>query len=281
LVLSYQIENCWKKLTQDGVSQVSETDVDARLLNKRGQTIAGYNVQIVVDVEHKLLVHSEVVQDNNDSQQVAPMALKAKEILEVDTLVVNADKGYENHEQIKTCVDSGIIPYVPLADKAAPIRAQGRFTHAEFSYDKVTDSYRCPADNILTRQGTQNKNGRKRGRYASKASECKRCPLRQQCLPPKTPYHQLYRWEHEGVIESHHVRMEKEGREHMKRRAATVEHPFGTMKVSMGWQHFLMRGLNKVQTEMSLQMLTYNFQRVFNIVGIVAFKNHLTQRITA
>ena len=65
----------------------------------------------------------------------------------------------------------------------------------------------------------------------------------------------------------------------MKRRAATVEHPFGTMKVNMGWQHFLMRGLEKVRAEMNVQMLTYHFQRVLNIVGIVAFKNHLKQRM--
>lgn len=268
-----------KKLEESGEKQLSETDVDARLLNKRGQTIAGYNVQIVVDVEHKLIVHNDVVQDNNDTQQLAPMALKAKDILDTDTLAINADKGYENHTHIKTCEEAGITPYVPLANRAAPIRAEGRFTQAEFEYDNATDSYRCPADKMLTRQGTQKKHGQKRGRYASKASGCEQCPLRQQCLPKKTPYRQLYRWEHQDVIDRHRVRMEQAGREHMKRRAATVEHPFGTMKVNMGWQHFLMRGLEKVRTEMNLQMLTYNFQRALNIVGIVAFKNHLKQRI--
>ncbi len=53
------------------------------------------------------------------------------------------------------------------------------------------------------------------------------------------------------------------------------------MKVNRGWQHFLMRGLEKVQAEMNVQMLTYHFQRVLNIVRIVAFKNHLKQRMAA
>ncbi len=240
-----------KKLEEGEAQPVSETDPDARLLNKRGQTLAGYNVQMAVDVKHKLIIHNEVVQDGNDTQQLEAMALKAKEILEAETLTVNADKGYENHAHIKNCEEAGITPYVPLADKAAPIRAEGRFTHAELTYDVTTDSYRCPADKMLSRQGTQNKRGQKRGRYASKASECEQCPLRQQCLPKKTPYRQLYRWEHQDVIDRHRARMEQNGREHMRRRAATVEHPFGTMKVNMGWQHFLMRGLEKVQAEMN------------------------------
>ena len=64
--------------------------------------MAGYNVQIAVDVKHKLIIHNEVVQDNNDTQPLEPMALKTKDILDTETLTVNADKGYENHEQLTT-----------------------------------------------------------------------------------------------------------------------------------------------------------------------------------
>src|SRR3984893_4875607 len=41
--------------------QLSLTDPDARLLSKGDQTIAGYNVQSVVDDKHKLIIASEVV----------------------------------------------------------------------------------------------------------------------------------------------------------------------------------------------------------------------------
>ena len=37
-------ETLLQSLKQAGETQISETDSDARLLNKRGQTIAGYNV---------------------------------------------------------------------------------------------------------------------------------------------------------------------------------------------------------------------------------------------
>jgi transposase len=49
--------------------------------------------------------------------------------------------------------------------------------------------------------------------------------------------------------------------------AQTVEHVFGTIKAWMGATHFLTRTLNRVRTEMSLQVLAYNMKRVIAILG--------------
>ena len=46
--------------------------------------------------------------------------------------------------------------------------------------------------------------------------------------------------------------------EAMTIRRQTIEHPFGALKAWMGSTHFLTRTLEKVKTEMSLQMLAYN-----------------------
>jgi hypothetical protein len=51
-------------------------------------------------------------------------------------------------------------------------------------------------------------------------------------------------------------------------RRQTIEHPFGTLKAWMGSTHFLTRTLEKVKTEMSLQVLAYNMKRMINIFGI-------------
>ena len=54
----------------------------------------------------------------------------------------------------------------------------------------------------------------------------------------------------------------------MRIRRQTVEHPFGTIKAWMGATHFLTRSLEKVRTEMSLQVLAYNLKRVMNLLGV-------------
>ena len=54
----------------------------------------------------------------------------------------------------------------------------------------------------------------------------------------------------------------------MKQRQQLSEHPFGTIKRSMVSSYFLMRGIKKVATEMSLTVLADNLKRVINIVGV-------------
>ena len=54
----------------------------------------------------------------------------------------------------------------------------------------------------------------------------------------------------------------------MRIRRQTVEHPFGTIKAWMGATHFLTRGLKRVSTEMSLQVLAYNLKRMISILGV-------------
>ena len=58
----------------------------------------------------------------------------------------------------------------------------------------------------------------------------------------------------------------------IQQRAALVEHPFGTIKQKLGWSHFLMRGKTKVAGESALIMLTYNFRRLLNLIGVTMFQ---------
>ncbi len=51
-----------------------------------------------------------------------------------------------------------------------------------------------------------------------------------------------------------------------------AEHPFGTIKRTLGWDHFLVRGENKVSGENALIMFTYNFKRMLNLIGINLFQ---------
>ena len=267
------------QLEQSGESQLSTTDPDARLLKKRGQTTAGYNAQIAVDNKHKLLVCAEVVNDGNDRQQLEPMAVQAKQALGVEELIADGDTGYDNAAQIKACEDQGITVYVPKTDRETSLEENGRYPKTVFAYDAENDCYRCPADKLLTRRGQQERDGKTYHNYASESSDCADCPHRTSCLTDKMPHRKLARWEHEDVVDRQRQRMAESGTSHMKTRASLAEHPFGTIKCQMGYRHFLMRGLEKVNTEFSLQMLTYNFKRVMTILGSLALQNHLKARI--
>lgn len=265
-------------LEESGETQIAEVDEDARLLNKRGGTVAGYNVQIAVDSQNKLLVTGEVVQDGNDEQQLAPMSKAAKAVLGVERLETTEDLGYFNAMQIKECIENGITPYVPEPDKQAQTRQAGRFVRDDFTYDGAANLYRCPNGQELQFSSVYQKGEKHIFQYRSSVPVCAQCPFRSKCLPKKNHCRIVTRWEHEAVIEKHRQRMVEKGAEKLRQRAAICEHIFGTLKQWCGWTHFLLRGLQKVRAEFSLLMLAYNFKRVLSLQGLAAFRAYCLGR---
>ena len=253
--------------------QLSLTDPDARRLSKGDQTIAGYNVQSVVDDKHMLIVASEVV-NSSDAGHLHAMARATQEVLKTKSLQVLADAGYYNSMDLKACEDDGIVAYLPPSEGNGILEKQGRFSRKDFSYDATADAYRCPANELLrpTQGRWQNASGRIEIRYFGQKAICGACSLRARCLNPKASYRSIARWEHEDVLERHRARMRSEDADKlMRRRSAIVEHPFGTIKCRAGYRHFLVRGFNKVRGEWSLMALCYNFTRALNILGFEGF----------
>lgn len=271
------------RLEENGKTQLSITDADARLLSKRGHVVVGYNVQIAVDAKHKLIATSEVVNDGNDTNQLYEVAEAARQALGVETLTAVADTGYYNGATLKECEEGGIVAYVPPPKRTGGLEEQGRFTHEAFSYDAKANAYRCPAGAVLKpMNGVKiSPAGRRDVRYVSLKSVCKVCDLRERCLGQKADKRTIYRWEHEEVIDRHRKRM-KEAGTLMRQRACLVEHPFGTLKCRAGYRHFLVRGFDKVRGEWSLMALCYNLARTLKILGfddfVAFFANRAAQR---
>ena len=151
-------------------------------------------------------------------------------------------------------------------------RKDGRFTVKDFKYDAGRDCYVCPAGQALTFRRKVDRGGQGRRHYRSERAHCDGCAVRRGCLARNCRTRSVYRWVHEDVMDRHKERMAGCGGM-MRRRGALVEHPFGTMKRWCGMDHFLMRGLEKCQAELSLMVTGYNFKRALNIVGVQAMRD--------
>jgi len=244
--------------------QLSLTDPDARSMatSGRGTGVVGYNVQAAVDTKHHLIVAHEVTNVGNDRTQLASMGEQAKAAVGATKLKAVADRGYFKGEELKACEDSQIETYLP---KPQTSRAQsaGRFGKRDFIYHADVDQYECPAGERATYRFTREENGKQLRRYWSSA--CPDCSLKSKCTP--SPYRRIVRWEHEAVVERAQARLDQHP-EMMRIRRQTVEHPFGTIKAWMGSQHFKMKTLKHVGTEMSLHVLAYNLKRTIRIFGV-------------
>jgi transposase len=245
--------------------QVSLTDPDARSMatSGKGTATVGYNVQIVVDAEHHLIVVHEVTNQGSDRHQLAPMAFKAQEATGYQQVTALADRGYFDGDQVLSCEGTGVAPVVPKTLTSGNTK-RGLFTGQDFIYDAEKDHYTCPAGQHLTRGRVRSDRSGDIDQYRH-LTACFTCPLKPRCTAERVK--RVKRWKHEGVLDAMQDRLDRMP-DAMGVRRQTVEHPFGTLKAWMGATHFLTRTLDKVRTEMSLHVLAYNLKRMITIFGV-------------
>lgn len=258
------LETIETEVQQSPDKQVSQTDPDARSMQHRGGGIVGYNVQAAVDTQHHLIVAHEVTTAGHDRTQLANMGKQAKDALDKEALTVFADKGYYKGEEVAACVANGITPIMPKCLTSGN-KANGLFDKRHFVYDTNSNTYQCPAGEILIERFRTLEKGKNLIAYWS--SNCKSCALKPSCTT--SGQRRIKRWENEAVLEQMQTRLESMP-DAMKIRRCTIQHTFGTLKHWMGASHFLMKTKAHVSTEMSLHVLAYNMKRVISIMGSVA-----------
>src|SRR5262249_15043868 len=147
------------RLSRQGLSQLVLTEPEAKLMRtaRHGYQVA-YNAQTVVDAEHKLIVALDLINEGNDQRQLHPMAIQAKQALEVEQVTALADAGYSNGEHGQRCEDDGITAIVPRAET---INSEGEqyFCRDRFAYDRppILGNARPAKRSAATRSRTQNK----------------------------------------------------------------------------------------------------------------------------
>ena len=267
-----------KKLEKSEDTQISTTDPDARKLPLRMKIVElAYNVQSSVDDKNNLIVDYHVT-NQTDHNALAPLAIDSKEALELgdhEELIVLADKGYYNGRQMHECHENNIDTLVSPKKSNNP----GKATHVrkdKFKYDKSIDEYICPQGKSLDHQGRfkrKNRNGEIVNyfdRYIASYSDCSQCVFFEDCVNSSSRSNKRGRYidrsEYAGAVERNNKEVSKRKKEYRKRQAI-VEHPFGTIKRQWGYTHTLLKGLDKVDTEFSLIMLSYNFKRTMSIMG--------------
>ena len=244
---------------------------------KSAHNLMAYNSQICVDNKFKFIVATDVTSSGTDKQELHHMAMQTKEVITSPDLVILADKGYYSAAEIKKCEDDGIKTLVPAVRTGQELINKGKFTKDKFVYDKEQDAYICPNNKLISRTKSINKSyARIMHMYRSSQSDCNACSIRDKCLGEKTKQKQTQRWEHQELLDNYNKKLDKpDAKALFKKRGSIVEHPFGTIKRNLGWDHFLVRSKKKVKGENALIMFTYNFKRLLNLIGIALFKKLL------
>jgi transposase len=165
---------------------ISTTDPDAALVN-RGKSKLSYQVHRAVDGKHEIITATDAAPgDVNEAHLMLPLLEKHEALTEVKAETVVADSKYGTIDNFLACHDRGIQAHIPdLRDVAINrIAKTDIFMEDRFSYDPATDTYTCPAGNLLKPKSLHiNRQSRD---YAAPRKECAACQLREQCTKNKS-----------------------------------------------------------------------------------------------
>ena len=110
----------------------------------------------------------------------------------VAEIMVLADRGYYNGDEVLACEGSGVLPCIPKTQTSGNAK-RGLFTVADFIYDAENDRYTCPAGKHLTRGKVRSDRQDNIDHYRN-LTACSSCALKPRCTPDK--HKRLKRCEH-------------------------------------------------------------------------------------
>lgn len=249
-----------QELKKEKLEQKSLTDTDSRRMKNNGSLDICYNVQSIVDSKNHFVIDISTTSDINDQNQLYIMAKDSAELLESDDCTIIADTGYYNGTEIKKCIDDGMTVYIKKA-RANNSTKDNEFRKEKFLYDAEQDAYICPAGNKMGFFENTSKNGMKYKKY--KCNSCNSCKYKTKCTSSKNG-RTVQRWEHEDILEN--VYQDTLNNNNIyKQRRCIVEHPFGTVKRSLGYSFFLRRQKENVDAEAASMFIAYNFKRLLSM----------------
>jgi transposase len=256
------------------VARASSTDPEAHVMrNGEGGTVPRYNVQLLTDTTHGLIVNVEATTDAIDHRQLAPALDRCRQTLGRHPRQVVADGDYTNHASVEAAASCGVDFYGSWQASWKPGErdAQGRraaFLARAFPYQAEHDGFTCPAGEILTHRALQNRgHGVRVHVYRAPREACRQCALRRQCAPQKARpqwVRSITRLEEPAATLAFKAKMATaEAQQIYGQRSRIAEFPHAWIKERCGLRQFRSRGRLKATMEATWASLSYNLTRWF------------------
>ena len=258
------------------VARASSSDPEAHVMrNGEGGTVPSYNVQLLTDTQHGIVVNVEATTDAIDYRQMKPALERCATTLGRKPKQIVADGDYTNHASVRAAADHGVDFYGSWQDswRAVERDAQGRhseFLASAFPYDAAQDIFTCPAGQTLTHHALLNReNGVRTHVYGAPKKACPNCPLRDKCAPqqarPEWRRSITRLQEPSATIAFKQKMATEEAKQIYARRSQIAEFPHAWIKQRCGLRQFRCSGRVKVTMEATWACLSYNLARWFSL----------------
>lgn len=258
-----------------GRSSYSKTDEDATFMRMKedhmgnGQLKPGYNVQI--GTEKQFVVGFSLHPRPGDSGCLIPHLDRLKKKLGRLPEKIVADAGYGSEENYTYLEQEKIEAYVKYntfdqEQKKVRRRRKRFYQLPDFHYDESQDIFLCPEGCRLVFQKTRrvrSDNGFLTERRIYQCESCSGCRQRDACTRAQGDRQLHVSWELNRLKEEAATRLGSEdGLSLRRRRPIEAESVFGRWKHNWGFRRFMLRGEDKVKTEIGLLAMAHNLTKM-------------------
>jgi transposase len=274
---------------KDGIktpAQRPKADTDSTVMpNKEGGYAPNYTPVVTTDGTANFIVDCGVIPGPNEQNELLPSADRVEETFGQKIENLSADKAFGTGANLSGMETRNANFYTPVespgpAEGNPALRDDPRQPVPEadwsklplykqklakccFIYDAQADSYYCPMGRLLHFEQTKREQGRET-RFVYRCGDCEGCPLTAICRDANTRRgRSVTRDEHDPARQRMHAKMQvEEARATYNRRLHIGETPFAVIKNIFAVRRFLLRGLQKVQTEWCWVCTAYNLKKL-------------------
>ena len=225
----------------------------------RHKVMFGYSLNYLIDLTNAIIIDVEAtptrISKEVDATETMIERTVARFALAPDYLA--ADVAYGTGEMLGWLVERGIDPHIPVWDQSE-VSANGKFSRADFAYDKERDLYTCPAGKELKTSGTVHDGSTIK--YIAKRSDCAVCPLKRQCTTGLE--RRISRDVHQDARDYAQALMQTEAYRVSRSARKKIETLFGEAKHIHSLVRLRLRGLSGARDEFLLTATVQNLKRL-------------------
>jgi transposase len=247
--------------------RASESEPETRKMkHPDGGWSPSYNVQIVTEASHQVVVGITVTDAGNDMQQLVGGVELVEQNLGRKPATMVADGGYASRNNVEQMALQQVELVAPWkSEEARQNPAQSRHgIQAGYGSDGFVvqgEGLRCPNQNLLTFQGVRILHGLPHRVYQADAGDCASCSHRPRCCPQGNV--RTVRQVQESAAMQHYLqRMRQPATQELYgKRARVAEFPNLWMKHLRKWRRFSVRGKAKACKEALWRAVSYNAEQ--------------------
>jgi len=252
--------------TPAGDRRISITDPDMRHGRKSAsQVIAGFKAQIVASLVYGFILVVRVIAANRHDGEALPALVEDVQALGLEPAWWGGDHAYgtiANHRHFRDNTDSELIARMPRPKNG------DRFTKDMFDYDFQSHVLTCPAGQKAPLPRWEANRGRMGRRFDFQTEQCRQCPMRKQCVSPKSKeqHRSVFIVDDEERLIRRHLedRKTEEFRKRLAQRVG-VEHAIAGF-AQCGGKQARRFGTEAVGFDANLSAFTYNLRRLGSLL---------------